>query len=75
MKTKKQPTQKKERTFTVIVEPKFYEVDCPKEGTFTFPAETLEDVSWEELNQHFHQIVSNTFKSKGSLETFMWFEN
>ena len=74
MKTKEQPTMKQQRTFTIIVEPEYFEVDCVKEGRFTFDAETLEGVSAQELTEHFYKIVSNNFKPK-KVATIMWFEN
>jgi hypothetical protein len=78
MKSNNQQSMKTEtptyRTFTVIVDPEYFEVDKHKEGTFKLLVEEGVDFSVERLNKFFYEIVSSEYKPKKVSKLF-WFEN
>jgi hypothetical protein len=61
------------RIFTVIVDPKYFEVDKHKEGTFELLAEDIENESMEDLNKYFYDRVVEHYKPK-SFAMLFWFE-
>jgi hypothetical protein len=66
--------EKKYRTFTVIVHPKYFDVESIKEGTFKFTEDELVGVSHGTLVEHFFDVVSMNYKAKKSA-VLPWFEN
>jgi len=61
------------RTFCVMVDPRYFEVDRLKEATFTIPSEQIKDWSVSDLTKAFYDDVCLHFKPK-SMAVLPWFE-